>query len=154
MVKRYFDGVIPSAGEYSASDKKLIAVAASASSKANEAIDRTAITEAIISVWTLVDELNNYITTEEPWVLAKDESNRDRLETVLYCAAEGLRALTVLLSPVMPKATAKLWAALTAGTLGDLAEQNISEAGSWGQLANPTVGDLDALFPRIESKDE
>jgi methionyl-tRNA synthetase len=154
MVKRYFDGVIPSAGEYSASDKKLIAVAASASSKANEAIDRTAITEAIIGVWTLVDELNNYITTEEPWVLAKDESNRDRLETVLYCAAEGLRALTVLLSPVMPKATAKLWAALTAGTLGDLAEQNISEAGSWGQLANPTVGDLDALFPRIESKDE
>jgi hypothetical protein len=38
--------------------------------------------------------------------------------------------------------------------LGDLAEQNISEAGNWGQLGNSTVGDLDALFPRIESKDE
>ncbi|MFM8927091.1 MAG: methionine--tRNA ligase [Rhodoluna sp.] len=154
MVKKYFAGVIPTPAEYSDADQKLIAVAETASKNANQAIDRTAITEAIVSIWTLVDELNNYITTEEPWVLAKDEANRDRLASVLYCAAEGLRALTVLLSPVIPKATAKLWAALTEGKLGELSEQNISEAGNWGQLVSATVSDLDVLFPRIESKDE
>ncbi|NBW73538.1 MAG: methionine--tRNA ligase [Microbacteriaceae bacterium] len=154
MVKKYFDGVIPAPSEYSASDKKLIAVTTEAAANANAAIHRTAISEAIVSIWTLVDELNNYITTEEPWVLAKDEANRARLATVLYCASEGLRALNVLLSPVMPKATAKLWAALTEGKLGELAEQNISEAGNWGQLVSARVGDLDVLFPRIESKDE
>jgi methionyl-tRNA synthetase len=55
----------------------------------------------------------------------------------------------------MPKSTNKLWAALTEGSLGDLADQPLSEAANWGALAaGTTVGDLDALFPRIETDNE
>ena len=87
---------------------------AQAAKDADDAIERLAIHEAIAAIWTIVDELNGYITEQEPWVLAKDPANADRLSTVLYTASEGLRALAVLLSPVTPKATAKLWTALGA----------------------------------------
>ncbi len=64
--------------------------------------------------------------------------------------AEGLRALAVLLAPVMPVATEKLWEAL--GAAGALAEQRIREAGGWGQLSpGSRVTAIEPLFPRIEA---
>jgi methionyl-tRNA synthetase len=100
-----------------------------------------------------VEALNGYITETAPWALAKDPANNERLGTVLYTALEGLRALAVLLSPVIPRSTTKLWTALGAeAALGELAAQPVRSAGTWGQLA---VGDqtaaLEPLFPRIES---
>ena len=55
------------------------------------------------AVWELVDALNGYITSEEPWALAKDPAQRERLETVLATAYHGLGTLAVLLSPVLPE---------------------------------------------------
>lgn len=155
MVKRYFDGEIPAASEYKDADLQVQRVAAKAISDAEVAIDSVAIHDAIGAIWTLVDELNNYITVQEPWVLAKDEAQRDRLATVLNTTAEGLRVLAVGLAPVMPKSTNKLWAALTEGRLGDLAEQPLADAATWSQIpAGTKVSDLEALFPRIENSDE
>jgi methionyl-tRNA synthetase len=153
MVNKYFEGNIPSPKEYSDADKKVIAVAQKAVSDSDAAMQAVAINEAIASIWTLVDELNNYITVQEPWALAKDEANRDRLATVLFVACEGLRVLSVLLSPITPKATAKLWAALTEGKLGELSEQILQDAGEWGQLDRDIkVSELEVLFPRIETE--
>ena len=105
--------------------------------------------EAIAAIWTIVDALNGYITENAPWALAKDDAQRARLATVLYTAAEGLRALAVLLSPVMPIATEKLWVAL--GHAGRLQDQPLREAGAWGVLVPGTsVNGLQPLFPRIE----
>jgi methionyl-tRNA synthetase len=73
---------------------------------------------------------------------------------VLTTAAEGLRALAVLLSPVIPKATTKLWTALGAEpALGGLADQRLRSAGDWGQLpAGTQVAKLEPLFPRIDQE--
>jgi methionyl-tRNA synthetase len=152
MVTRYFDGVVPSPAEYVDADLAIQQTVASAATSADAHIEAFEINQAIASIWTIVDELNGYITDQEPWVLAKDPANRERLATVLYTASEGLRALAVLLSPVMPKATAKLWEALGAGAqLGELAAQPVREAGSWGRLAaGATVTPMEGLFPRIE----
>ncbi len=116
---------------------------------ADAAIQRLAIHEAIAAIWKIVDELNGYITLEEPWVLAKDDATRERLGTVLYTAAEGLRALAVLLSPVIPDSTAKLWEALGASAgLGTLDDQLIPDAGRWGQLpAGATVARVAGAVP-------
>ena len=85
-------------------------------------------------------------------MLAKDDANRARLETVLYTAVEGLRAIAVGLAPIMPTATETLWTSLgLPDGLGKLTDQQPSRAGTWGQT--PTgirVSPLDALFPRIE----
>ena len=153
MVRRYFDGVLQTPGQYTEADNQVIEVARTAVLNADRAIDEVAIQDAIAATWTLVDELNNYITVQEPWVLAKDEANRERLGTVLYVACEGLRVLAVLLAPITPKATAKLWAALTEGKLGDLSEQRLTEAANWDQLpAGINIGELEVLFPRIETE--
>ena len=153
MVNKYFEGEIPSPKDYSDADKNVIAVAQKAVCDSDAAMQQVAINEAIAAIWTLVDELNNYITVQEPWALAKDEANRDRLATVLFVACEGLRVLSVLLSPVTPKATAKLWAALTEGKLGELADQILQAAGEWGQLDKGIkVSELEVLFPRIETE--
>ena len=124
-----------------------------AADAADAAIERLAIHEAIAAIWTIVDELNGYITEQEPWVLAKDPANAERLSTVLYTASEGLRALAVLLSPVMPKATTKLWTALGAeANLGPITAQPIRTAGDWGMLPpGSTIAPLEPLFPRIEA---
>ncbi|HBS74576.1 MAG: methionine--tRNA ligase [Microbacterium sp.] len=152
MVGKYFDGAVPAPGAYTEADLEIQRVVADAASAADAAMERFRIDEAIDRIWTIVDELNGYITINEPWALAKDEAKRERLQTVLYTVAEGLRALTVLLSPVMPEATAKLWLALGVGeTLGSLEDQPIREAGQWGALRPGTsVNGLAPLFPRVE----
>ncbi|WP_167131385.1 methionine--tRNA ligase [Paramicrobacterium chengjingii] len=156
MVTRYFDGAVPEASEYSESDRHVQKVVADAVGAADAAIEKLAIHDALAHIWTIVDELNGYITEQQPWVLAKDDAERERLSTVLYTVTEGLRALAVLLAPVTPVATHKLWTALGAGdALGALESQPIRDAGRWGQLpAGTTVGRLEALFPRIETAND
>ena len=152
MVNRYCDDAVPAATELNDADAVIVDTVAAAFDTANKAIDRLAIHDAITAVWTIVDALNLYITEQEPWVLAKDDANRDRLHTVLYTAVEGLRAIAVGLSPVMPTATQKLWDALGLGeALGELTDQHLSRAGQWGIApAGIRVSSLDSLFPRIE----
>ena len=151
MVTRYYDGVLPTPAEYSDADVAIQATVAKATKDADAAINSLAIHEAISSIWTIVEELNGYITIQEPWVLAKSDETRERLGTVLYTASEGLRALAVLLSPVIPEATAKLWTAL--GAEGSLDDQIVRSAGDWGQLApGSQLVPLEPLFPRIEAE--
>jgi methionyl-tRNA synthetase len=163
MVARYYDGVLPAPGPYTDADLGIQKTVADAAAAADAAIERFAIHDSLSAIWTIVEELNGYITLQEPWVLAKGPStssgpgdgpgtDRERLGTVLYTAAEGLRALAVLLSPTLPVATAKLWDALGADSLGELRAQPIRSAGTWGQLpAGSTVSALEGLFPRIET---
>ena len=154
MIGKYFDGSIPAPGEYAEADLRIQQLVAKATADADAAIEAFRIDQAIDAIWTIVDELNGYITDNEPWALAKDEAQRDRLATVLYTCAEGLRALAVLLSPIMPQSTAKLWAALGAeAALGELTAQDVRAAGEWGRLpAGAAVTTLEPLFPRIESE--
>ena len=148
MVKKYFDGVVPEPGDYLEADQQVIATANKAATEADKAIDEVAIHEAIQKSWFLVDELNNYITSQAPWVLAKDEANRERLATVMFVIVEGLRVLNVLLAPIMPKATQKLWSAIGEGELQD---QTIASASEWG-ITKPgfVLKELEALFPRVD----
>ena len=151
MVDKYFDSSLPAPVDNTESEKQLIAIAQAAALNADRAIDRGAIHEAIASSWTLVDELNNYITQQEPWKVAKDDSQRDRLATILYASAEGLRILSVLLAPVMPKATKKLFASIWPGK--EISEQTISDAAQWGGLpVGVEFAKLESLFPRIEQE--
>lgn len=154
MIEKYFDGVVPEAAEYTEQDLAIQKIVADAATAADRWMEQFRIDEAISSIWTIVDALNGYITENEPWALARDEENRARLGTVLYTCAEGLRALSVLLSPVMPQSTEKLWSALGAAeSLGVLQAQSIREAGAWGVLQpGARVAALAPLFPRVESQ--
>jgi methionyl-tRNA synthetase len=144
MVTRYFDGVIPIAPV----DEPMLDLEKRVTAAADRQIDSFAINDAISTIWELVDALNGYITDNEPWALAKNPDSRARLEAVLATAVHGLGTLAVLLAPVLPKATARLWSALGGGGAPDA--HPIDRAYEW--VGGPTVTPLDtSLFPRIET---
>lgn len=146
MIGRYFGGAVPAGGEPSAADREIVRIERDSTDAAWAAIRRLQIHEAIASAWKLVDALNGYLTVEEPWALAKDPHQRERLETVLATAYHGLGTLAVLLSPVVPKAAATLWSAL--GADGEVEAHRIDLAHEWpvGSRVTP----LEPLFPRVE----
>ncbi len=147
MVTRYFDGALPDVEP----DEAILAIAKRVTAAADASIDRFAINEALGSIWELVDALNLYITENEPWALAKEPATRARLEVVLATAVRGLGTLAVLLSPVLTRATEKLWQAV--GGVGALDAQPIDRAWEW--TGGPAVTPLDGtLFPRIETTEE
>ncbi|WP_440709790.1 methionine--tRNA ligase [Herbiconiux sp. YIM B11900] len=148
MVTRYFGGEIPDAvaDSVTSADTAIRDTERRVTAAADAAIERLAVHEAIAAIWQLVDELNGYITLQEPWKLAKDPANADRLATVLNTVVRGVGTLAVLLSPVVPEAAAKLWTAL-AGT-GSVQDQPIRSAWEW--TGGTHVAALEPLFPRIE----
>jgi methionyl-tRNA synthetase len=154
MVGRYFDGVLPEPGETGPAEQALVDQLAATVATAEQAVDRLALHEAVAATEELVGAVNVYVSEQEPWKVAKDNSSegRARLATVLYAAAESLRAVAVLHAPVMPRASQELWDRLGAAEqLGPLSLQDVAGAGSWGQLApGARLRKGDPLFPRLE----
>jgi len=150
MLHRYREGVIPnpSAGS-GAPEEALRSVMTDAVSKANEAMHSFAIHEALGHIWRIVEDTNGYLTEQEPWALAKDDANADRLDAVLYQAADALRVLALVLHPFMPDSMSALWGAL--GQEGEPSDQVLLDAAVAGDLKTGTaVQELPPLFPRIE----
>ncbi|MCD0483950.1 methionine--tRNA ligase [Streptacidiphilus sp. ASG 303] len=157
MVGRYFDGKLPAAEAPGDAEQAVADGLARAVAEADRRIgDEVDFSGGIAAVFDFIKQVNGYLTEQEPWKVAKDGSaeSRARLATILYTAAESLRAVAVLLNPVMPAAAAKLWDSLGAeASLGALADQRVGEAADWGRLpAGSTVTKGDILFPRLEEK--
>ncbi|MCL6551357.1 MAG: methionine--tRNA ligase [Acidothermus cellulolyticus] len=153
MTGRYFDGVLPVPGEVTAAEQRVADVLAAVVPDADAAMDRLDFFTALARIWDLVLVLNGYLTEQQPWQLAKQDDGeaRIRLATVLYTAADGLRALAVLLNAVMPRACSRLWEQLGAeATLGPLGSQRISDTARFGVLpAGSRLTKGDPLFPRL-----
>lgn len=151
MLGRYHDGVVPERAALTDADRAIDELAVSVTERADAAIAGFAPHEAIATVWELVDALNGYITEQEPWALAKQPDQRERLDTVLTTALRGLGTVGVLLAPVVPKAADRLWAAIGAG--GSISDQRIDRAWEWAGAER--VVPLEAgLFPRIETSEQ
>ena len=152
MIEKYCDGLIPAV----ASDEGLNAALSTAVITADAAITALDFQGGINAIIDFCKRVNGYVTEQAPWVLAKDSANKVALDKVLYNTADSLRALAVLLHPVMPATTQTLWESLGAQeTLGDIGLQKINEVSLWGQLptgSKVTKGAV--LFPRLEEKAE
>ncbi|MCI0633497.1 MAG: methionine--tRNA ligase [Actinobacteria bacterium] len=148
MLATEFEGVVPEPGSAGAEDD-LPAVIERAAGGYDEHMSTLALTQALASVWEVVDRANRYLVEKEPWKIAKDEGRRDELAGILYASAETLRALAVLIRPIMPSAAARLWEQL--GISDPIDEQRLPAAARWGGLAvgtKTTKGE--ALFPRLD----
>jgi methionyl-tRNA synthetase len=106
---------------------------------------------AIESIWRCISQVDNFLTNEKPWNLAKDPANREELERVLYEAVEALRIVVVLAHPAIPNATDRIWTQL--GFSSKLENERIDTL-SWGQLEGGTrIERGEAVFPRVEHKE-
>jgi methionyl-tRNA synthetase len=138
MIGRYCDGAVPTVDV----DPELTPDFAGLVDEVKSLIDRAEITQALDRIWQRVRRLNRYVEERAPWKLAKDPEQAHVLATSLRSLAEGLRVLTVLLTPYIPESTAKLLAAL-----GD--ERTALDAAEFG--AGPgggAIGELPPLFPK------
>ncbi len=123
--------------------------------KAEEALDRYpkamevyAIQDGTNAAFDLVNAVNEFITASEPWALAKDESNSERLSQVLYDSAEATRIAAVLLLPVIPSSAREILR-----RLGDGAEPfRLDSDAVWGARGDLRVDKGAALWPRLELK--
>ena len=110
-----------------------------------ERMERFDVTGAIDAVWDGVRALNQYVTAEAPWQLAKDPANDARLDGVLYNLVDGLTALAVALAPFLPETAPRILAAL-----------NQSDDLAWDRVRTGVAEEVDGieaakpLFPRIE----
>jgi methionyl-tRNA synthetase len=148
MLGSYFGGHVP-AGDDPKDGGPLPDLAIDVARRLDEQMLQVSLSGALSTIWELVDTANKYLVEREPWAIAKDPDRRVELGEILYTAAETLRILAVLISPVMPGAAARLWEQL--GIVSPLAEQRVPAAAVWGGLvpgSKTTKGD--SLFPRIE----
>lgn len=156
MVGRYCEGRLPAATTHTDADLAIAELLAATVTRADEAMLELDFSTGIVAVKELIDAVNLYVTEQEPWVLAKDPANTERLHTVLNTVCEALRGIAVLYYPVMPKAMASLWEQLGAeAALGRIDDQRIASTGTWNQLpAGTIVTKGEGLFPRLEDPAE
>ncbi|HYJ48193.1 MAG TPA: methionine--tRNA ligase, partial [Pyrinomonadaceae bacterium] len=107
-----------------------------------------AFSRALEAAWGIVARVDKMISDAKPWELAKSEEQRETLNAVLYRAAETLRWLAVLLFPVMPETSQKIYSQL--GLTDGLERADPAEL-TWGTLEEGTrIGEIKPLFPRID----
>jgi methionyl-tRNA synthetase len=148
MLGSYFDGQVPKPSVPGV-EEDLPALAGDVVVRYDRLMAELALTSALAVVWELVSRANQYLVEKEPWQLAGDEARREELASVLYAAAETLRILSVLISPIMPGAAARLWEQL--GLDEPLEAQRLPEAAAWGRIEPGTKTSRgSSLFPRVE----
>jgi methionyl-tRNA synthetase len=146
MVEKYNVSIIPSPGKTEEVDKELISVAVAAASKVEINMDKFNFSQALEEIWTLVRRTNKYIDETAPWILAKSDSDKSRLDTVLYNLCEAIRIISVLIYPFMHHTSHKIREQL------GIANQEVKweDSSIFGLLKNENVKKMDAIFPRID----
>ena len=146
MAHKYFDGTITNKGVREELDKSLIDAVNNLGNKVTEKMDDLHVGEAIEEIFEVLRKCNKYIDDATPWVLAKDESKKDRLETVLYNLLESIRVCAIFLSPYLPDTSNKIFDQLNT-------KKREYSTKEFGNLESPiTLNAPIHLFDRIEVK--
>ena len=148
MVEKYFGGKLPAEREYDALDDELVSLIKATPEKYAKQMDAFQLHLALEETFKLIQRANKYIDETAPWVLAKDESKKARLASVMYNLLEAIRVSLVLLTPFIPESCAKAFDQIGA----DDARRTWDSACVYGDLpAEVTVHKGETLFPRIDA---
>ncbi|MEG0687064.1 MAG: methionine--tRNA ligase [Hungatella sp.] len=112
MSNKYFGGVVTDAGVRDAVDDDLKRVVLDAVRKTDEKMEKLRVADAMTEIFSIFRRSNKYIDETMPWILAKEESKKERLETVLYHLVEAITIGASLLEPFMPETSQKILAQL------------------------------------------
>jgi methionine--tRNA ligase len=109
--------------------------------------------ETLKDIWKFIGKMNKYIDECEPWNLAKDEKNVDRLSTVMYNLVDSLYKISLLISPFMPDTAEKMVEQL--GLKVDFGTLKLKDIEKWGSYpVGNKLNEAVPLFPRIEIETE
>ena len=146
MANKYFDGVITNTSVKEDIDDALIKEAIDLKNVVNDYMDKLEVSKAITSIFDLLRNCNKYIDETMPWVLAKDETKKDRLNTVLYNLIECIRISTILLQAFIPDTCSKIFNQINTD---NTSYESINDFG--GYKSGTKVNKAEVLFQRIEN---
>ena len=102
MAIKYFDGVVTNKNAKESLDNEFVIKINELDKKVEKAMDELQVANAISEIFEVLRSSNKYIDDTTPWVLAKDDTKKDRLETVIYNLLESIRICGSLLYPYLP----------------------------------------------------
>ena len=150
MIEKYCGGIVPAAGPEEGPDADLKAVATGAADKVEAEMDKFKFNMALEEIWVVVRRANKYIDETTPWILAKDESNKARLDVVMHNLAEALRIVSILIHPFMHTTAGEirkqtgLW----------FAEPQWEDSKVFDMMEGEQVKKGDPIFPRMDIEKE
>ena len=151
MIEKYNDGTVPTLTDATDPlDEELKAIAIGAASKVEANMDKFAFNMALEDIWTVVRRANKYIDETMPWVLAKDEKDKPRLDNVLHNLAEAIRIVSVLIEPFMHTTSGKIRKQLGLW----FAEPVWADAFTFEMMNGEQVKKGDPIFPRLDIEKE
>ncbi len=149
MQKKYFDKVVQAPTAPDPLDEELKAACQKAYTTMREQMDAYHIADALTAIFEMLSRANKYIDETTPWALAKDESQRARLGTVLYNLLEAIRQGAVMLAPFIPGTAEEIL-----NELGTAKRDFDSLASFDGMVAGDSVADSKVLFARVDEEKE
>lgn len=153
MTNKYFDGVIQNPvladGESLEIDNDLALVCKDAVKKVDELLSKYRIADALDVILGIAKRANKYIDETTPWALAKDETQKERLGTVLFNLVEAIRYLAVLITPFMPTTSDEIFSQL------GLPRRDYDSLDTFGltDMVGKKVGEAKPLFQRVDKEE-
>lgn len=149
MSNKYFGGVVTDSKVSGEADEDLKAVVTQAAAKVTEKMNKLRVADAITEIFNLFKRCNKYIDETMPWVLAKREEDRPRLETVLYNLVESIAIGACLLEPFMPETSEKILNQLNAE------KREFAELGEFGKYVSGSrvTESPEILFARLDMEE-
>lgn len=146
MSNKYFGGIVKDGNCAEPVDEELKALALETPKKVVAKMDKLRVADAITEIFTLFKRCNKYIDETMPWILAKDEAKKARLETVLYNLTECITIGASLLSAFMPETSEKILAQLNTRI------RSLEELSSFGLYpqGNKVTATPEILFARLD----
>ncbi len=146
MAHKYFNGAIPNPSNYDSVDQELIDYALNTPHRIEDRMQDLHVADAIDEIFEIFRRANKYIDVTAPWSLAKEETNTERLKTVIYVLLESIRQGAILLEPFMPETSIRILQQL------NTENNNINEFN--GLKVNEQLNNPEPLFKRIDKEEK
>ena len=151
MIHNYFGGKIEEMDKENKADKKLREEFDNSRKKILEFYEDYALNRALEEIWSFINIVNKYLADNEPWKVAKDDSQKKRLGRILNQSAAALRVISYFLFPVIPESSKKIWDLL--GEERPIEDEPLSGLKFEDLKLGQVIKKPKPLFPRVDLKE-
>ena len=150
MIEKYCGGVVPAGGPQEGPDAELIEMGTTAAGRVEALMDKFSFNMALEEIWKFVRRTNKYIDETTPWILAKDEAQKARLDVVMHNLAEAIRIISILVNPFIYHSSMEIRKQLG---IGD-EEVRWEDTAVFDLMTGKTVHKGAPIFPRLDVEKE